>query len=84
MDAGMKLLTIDDVLNFTQQDVRDLYKEYMNPALAQKLGLLNFDKRFVKAAGMEVWDEDDNVYLDFLGAYGALNLGHNPPAVLQG
>ncbi|NLY52602.1 MAG: aspartate aminotransferase family protein [Firmicutes bacterium] len=84
MDAGMKLLTIDDVLNFTQQDVRDLYKEYMNPALAQMLGLLNFDKRFVKAAGMEVWDEDDNVYLDFLGAYGALNLGHNPPAVLQG
>ncbi|NLA57635.1 MAG: aspartate aminotransferase family protein [Firmicutes bacterium] len=84
MDAGMRLLTIDDVLNFTQQDVRDLYKEYINPGLAQMLGLLNFDKRFVRASGMEVWDEDGNVYLDFLGAYGALNLGHNPPAVQQG
>lgn len=84
MDAGMRLLTIDDVLNFTQQDVRDLYKEYMNPALAQMLGLLNFDKRFVRAAGMQVWDRDGNVYLDFLGAYGSLNLGHNPPAVQQG
>ena len=48
------------------------------------LGLLNFDKRFVKAAGMQVWDEDGNVYLDFLGAYGALNLGHNPPAAQRG
>jgi len=84
MDAGMRLLTIDDVLNFRQQDVRDLYKEYMNPALAQMLGLLNFDKRFVKASGMEVWDEEGNIYLDFLGAYGALNLGHNPPAVQEG
>ncbi|NLY29135.1 MAG: aspartate aminotransferase family protein [Firmicutes bacterium] len=84
MDAGMRLLTIDDVLNFTQQDVRDLYKEYMNPALAQMLGLLNFDKRFVRAAGMQGWDRDGNVYLDFLGAYGSLNLGHNPPAVQQG
>lgn len=83
MDDGKRLLTINNVLNFSQQDVRDLYKDYVNPSLAQMMGLLNFDKRFVKAAGMRVWDEDDNSYLDFLGAYGALNLGHNPPIVQQ-
>lgn len=80
MENGKQLLTIDDVLGFTQNDVRNLYKEYVNPGLAQMMGILNFDKRFVKAEGVQVWDEDGNAYLDFLGAYGALNLGHNPPA----
>ena len=78
MNDGKQLLTIDDVLNFSQQDVRELYKDSVNPGLAQMMGLMNFDKRFVKASGMRVWDEDGNSYLDFLGAYGALNLGHNP------
>ncbi len=83
MGDAKQLYSIDDVLGFSQQDVRSLVKDYMNPGLAQMMGLLNFDKRFVKAAGMRVWDEDDHVYLDFLGAYGALNLGHNPPVVLE-
>ena len=81
MDTGNQLFTIDDVLEFSRQDVRDLYKEYMNPGLAQMMGLLSLDKRFVKADGMRVWDEEGNIYLDFLGAYGALNLGHNPAVV---
>ena len=80
MENGKQLLTIDDVLGFSQNDVRNLYKEYVNPGLAQMMGILNFDKRFVKAEGVQVWDEDGNAYLDFLGAYGDLNLGHNPPA----
>ncbi|NLL17544.1 MAG: aspartate aminotransferase family protein [Clostridia bacterium] len=47
------------------------------------MGLLDFDKQFVKAKGVEVWDSEGNVYLDFLGAYGALNLGHNHPKVIE-
>jgi putrescine aminotransferase len=43
------------------------------------LGLLDFDKQFVKAEGVCVWDSKGNKYLDFLGAYGALNTGHNIP-----
>lgn len=46
------------------------------------LGLLNFDKQFIRAEGIKVWDSEGNQYLDFLGAYGALNLGHNHPQVL--
>lgn len=45
-------------------------------------GLLNFDKQFTRAEGIKVWDSEGNLYLDFLGAYGALNLGHNHPQVL--
>jgi len=31
----------------------------------------------------EVWDQDGEVYLDFLGGYGALNKGHNPAPIIQ-
>jgi len=46
------------------------------------LNLLNFNKQFVRAEGINVWDNKGNLYLDFLGAYGALNLGHNHPRIL--
>ncbi|HHY59841.1 MAG TPA: aspartate aminotransferase family protein, partial [Clostridia bacterium] len=62
---------------------REYYKNYINPGLVTMMGLLDFDKQFVKARGVEVWDSDGQVYLDFLGAYGALNLGHNHPAVIE-
>ncbi len=47
------------------------------------LKLLSFDKRFDRADGVYLWDKDGNEYLDFLGGYGSLNLGHNPKKVLE-
>lgn len=76
------LLQIDDVLKLDRKQVREYYKTYINPGLVNMMGILNFDKQFVKAEGVEVWDSDGNVYLDFLGGYGALNLGHNPKSVM--
>ncbi|MDI3480885.1 MAG: putrescine aminotransferase [Tepidanaerobacteraceae bacterium] len=77
------LYHIDDVERLSRNEVRKLYSEYVNPGLASMLSLLNFDKNFVKAEGCYVWDSDGKKYIDFLGAYGALNLGHNPPEVLD-
>jgi putrescine aminotransferase len=73
------LITLEDGLSLKRQDIQDLYKRYMNPSLAAMLGMLRFDKRFVRAEGVRVWDEDGVEYLDFLGGYGALNFGHNDP-----
>jgi glutamate-1-semialdehyde 2,1-aminomutase len=36
----------------------------------------------VRGAGAEVWDADGNRYLDYVGAYGPLLLGHANPAVV--
>ncbi len=47
------------------------------------LGLVDFDKDFVKAQGMFVWDKDGRKYLDFWGGYGSLNMGHNHPEILE-
>ncbi len=73
------LITLEDGLSLKRQDIQDLYKRFMNPSLATMLGLLKFDKRYVRAEGVRVWDDDGVEYLDFLGGYGALNFGHNDP-----
>ncbi|MBA1336887.1 MAG: PLP-dependent aminotransferase [Firmicutes bacterium] len=78
-----RLVTLDQALELNRKQVRDKYKKYVNPGLVTMMGLLDFDKRFVKASGCEVWDQDGNIYLDFLGGYGALNMGHNPEPVID-
>jgi putrescine aminotransferase len=78
-----KLMKLEDGLNLDRNQIRELYQEYVNPGLAGLLALLDLDKHFVRAEGALVWDEDGNEYQDFIAGFGALNLGHNPPAVLD-
>ncbi len=75
------LYTLDEALSFKKNKVGENYSEYINSSFVQMLSLLQFNKHFVRASGVSVWDEDGNEYYDFLGAYGALSLGHNPPEV---
>lgn len=75
----MRLLGLNDVLSTS--DVRELHKTYLNSGLLQLMGLLHFDRVFESASGCSVWDKDGKEYLDCLGGYGALNLGHNPEVV---
>ncbi|MDK2784463.1 MAG: putrescine aminotransferase [Bacillota bacterium] len=77
-----KLYTVETAIAQSREEIIKNHREYVNASLAGMLGLIGFDKHFVRAAGMRVWDDEGNEYLDFLGSYGALNLGHNPPAVL--
>lgn len=79
----MDFFSVDEALNLSREKVRENYREFINPGLAQMLSLLDFDKRFVRAEGVKVWDDQGEEYLDFLGAYGALNLGHNPREVWE-
>jgi putrescine aminotransferase len=72
---------LEAALDLNRREIREHYRRYINPALVAMMNLIDFDKHFVRAEGMCVWDVDGNCYLDFLGGYGALNLGHNPPEV---
>ncbi|TDA66918.1 MAG: aspartate aminotransferase family protein [Clostridia bacterium] len=76
------MFSVDEALRLTRQQVRENYQRHVNPGLAGMLGLLDFDKRFVRAEGAYVWDAEGKRYTDFLGGYGALNLGHNPPEIM--
>lgn len=37
----------------------------------------------VRGEGSHIWDEDGNEYVDFVGSWGPLILGHSHPAVLE-
>lgn len=81
MAPGM-IMSVDDALALSRNEVLALHKNYGNPSLAALLGLVGFDRQFVRAEGMKIWDSEGNQYLDFLGAFGAMNLGHNHPEIL--
>ncbi|MGB9826877.1 MAG: aminotransferase class III-fold pyridoxal phosphate-dependent enzyme, partial [Desulfofundulus sp.] len=76
-----ELLDLQEALSLDRAQVKDFHKRYLNAGLATMMELLNFDKMFVRAEGVSVWDNQGREYLDFLGGYGALNLGHNHPKV---
>lgn len=72
-----------NVSELSRRNIVDLHKQYLNDGLAGLLGMLDLDRKFVRAEGCSVFGEDGLEYLDFLGGYGALNLGHNPPEVWE-
>lgn len=76
-------LSLAEALSQDREQVIRNHKMYLNASLAMMLGLLNFDKQYVRAERTKVWDSKGNEYLDFLGAYGALNVGHNHPKILE-
>ena len=78
-----RYVTLEEALSASPKEKKDDYKNYINPNLACMLSLIGFDKSFIRAEGTKVWDSEGNSYLDFLGGYGALNLGHNPPKIYE-
>jgi putrescine aminotransferase len=75
-------LELGEVMRLTREQNRENHRQFINPELVNLMGLLNFDKFFVRAEGTSIWDNEGNEYLDFLGGYGALNLGHNYPEII--
>ncbi len=59
----------------------DPFATVINPDLAAMLGKLGLDRHYVRGQGTALYDEQGRRILDFVGAYGALPLGHNPPEI---
>ncbi|NLT94951.1 MAG: aspartate aminotransferase family protein [Clostridia bacterium] len=78
-----KLISIEEGLEITEKELRELHREYLNPGLVTTMGLVKFDRLYKEASGCIIKDSQGQEYIDFLGGYGALNLGHNPPEVLK-
>jgi len=67
-----------------EQPIREHpYARCVNPYLAELLGKLWLDKRFVRGEGCELIDDKGRRYLDGVAAYGALPFGFNPPEIWQ-
>ncbi len=77
------IITLEEALESSREEVVERYRRHVNPELANLLALLGYDRKFCRAEGMKIFDETGREYLDFLGGYGALNLGHNHPELLE-
>lgn len=81
--SNKEIIPLEEALNLSQEDIEENYRQHINPQLTRLFKLLGFSKNFIKAKDMTLWDKDGNQYLDFLGGYGALNIGHNNDTVIN-
>jgi putrescine aminotransferase len=77
-----EVITLEAALEASRREVTSHFASHVNPPLKSLLALIGADRRYVRASGATVFDEEGREYLDFLGGYGAVNLGHNHPELL--
>ena len=80
--ATSKLVTLDEAITLATDSVLNDYGRHVNSIFVQLLRRFNLYRRYVRAEGIYLWDENENRYVDFFGAFGALNLGHNHPRLV--
>lgn len=78
------LIGLNGALALSRKEASDLFARHVNPGLRTLLSAVGFDKKFVRAQGINVYDEEGRKYLDFLGGYGSLPFGHNPEDIIKG
>lgn len=67
---------------YAQEQVNNFaYHEFINPQFAKVLKAIGFDKSFVRAEGMSLFDVNGDEYLDFLAGYGVFAFGRNHPKI---
>jgi len=59
------------------------YEEHVNPALASVMKFIGFDTVEVSAHGCIVTDSRGREFLDCLGGYGTISVGHSHPHVVE-
>lgn len=57
------------------------FAAHVNPKMAELFRVHGLDRVFVAGRGSTLTTEDGIEYLDFVGGYGSLNVGHNHPRV---
>jgi len=55
----------------------------LNPTLKRLLAMCGMDRRWARASGVHLWDEEGRRFLDFYAQYGAVALGHNAPRLVR-
>lgn len=74
---------LDDMEKLTSEQLDQLYEKHFSNSLLELFKLSNLIVHYERASGIKVWDKEGNEYLDFMGGFGSLNLGHNPASVIE-
>jgi putrescine aminotransferase len=72
----------EDELPDDAQIIAD-FEEHVNPSMAALLKFMGFDSTEVEARGCIVKDSHGREFLDCLGGYGTMSIGHSHPRVVQ-
>ena len=79
-----KLYSLNDIEQFSIDDVFNLYKKYINFSQVELINSFGFGQDLVdKAEGMYIYTSNGKKILDFTGGVGVLNHGHNHPRILK-
>ena len=60
----------------------ELHERYMNAQMVKVLKTIGFDRRYVRAKGAYLYDDQGVQYLDLLSGYGVYGVGRNHPAII--
>jgi ornithine--oxo-acid transaminase len=72
-----------DIAAVLRSDPFESYARSVNPQFVRVLRTIGFDRRWARAEGAYLWDDQGDRYLDFFGGYGMFNLGRNNPRVRE-
>jgi ornithine--oxo-acid transaminase len=64
------------------ENVENLYEQYVNPQWVRLLDVLQMNVRYVRCRGAELHAADGRLILDFNSGYCVHNVGHNHPRVI--
>ncbi len=79
-----KLYNVKDCDELTNQEVRELYKKYINPSIEHLFGSFALGKEIVDhAEGVWIYTKNNKKILDATGGGGVLSHGHNHPRILN-
>jgi len=59
-----------------------LHEQFLNAQMVKVLKTIGYDRRYVRARGPYLYDENGSEYLDLLSGFGVFALGRNHPAVV--
>jgi putrescine aminotransferase len=83
MNKTGTLIDIDEALSLNASEITENHRLYINSGLTGLLSMLGLNKKFTRAEGSYIWDDEGNRYTDFLAGYGSVSLGHNHPRVME-
>ena len=72
---------LKDLLESRSGEGAELWSRYLNPQTARVLRSVGLDRKWVRAEGPYLWDDQGDTYLDWLAGFGVFGLGRNHPVV---
>lgn len=72
---------MSDVWN--RQSVHEMWRKFVNPDYIDLLESFDFGRRFTRAEGASLFDENGRKITDFLAGFGVHNIGHNHPRLIR-